>query len=442
MAACYVGVSVYFSKVFYPNTVINGIEVSYESPEDVKTALEQSMQSYEMKVVTIDGTTETLVGKDFDFDYNFDEADKLKAEEMGWFWPVKFFSQTDYEIEAVYEWDKEKLNKEIDELQCMTQEMTAPVNASLTVDDNGFNLVEEQKGNTLKKDVVRSEIAKAMENGETEISLEEAGCYEEPEITMESPEIQDKLKKVDELCQAEVTYNFHGNEEKIGTERIRQWVRQNEDGEYYISRDAVYDYLCELANKYDTVNSHRDFYSSRGYWITLDPGTYGWGTDVDSEIDLLMDDIQNKRVTSRDPVYYMTPYNNLDPNASDDIGFTYVEIDLSGQYMWYYQNGEVLVSTPITSGTMSTGHGTPSGVYFINCRSQNTILVGEDYRTPVNFWMQVVGGVGIHDSLWRSYYGGTEYLYDGSHGCINTPYDAVSTIFWNIEVGTPVIMYY
>lgn len=442
MAACYVGVAVYFSKVFYPNTVINGIEVSYESPEDVKTALEQSMQSYEMKVVTIDGTTETLAGKDFDFDYNFDEADKLKAEEMGWYWPVKFFSQTDYEIEAVYEWDKEKLNKEIDELQCMTQEMTAPVNASLTVDDNGFNLVEEQKGNTLKKDVVRSEIAKAMENGETEISLEEAGCYEEPEITMESPEIQDKLKKVDELCQAEVTYNFHGNEEKIGTERIRQWVRQNEDGEYYISRDAVYDYLCELANKYDTVNSHRDFYSSRGYWITLDPGTYGWGTDVDSEIDLLMDDIQNKRVTSRDPVYYMTPYNNLDPNASDDIGFTYVEIDLSGQYMWYYQNGEVLVSTPITSGTMSTGHGTPSGVYFINCRSQNTILVGEDYRTPVNFWMQVVGGVGIHDSLWRSYYGGTEYLYDGSHGCINTPYDAVSTIFWNIEVGTPVIMYY
>ena len=119
-----------------------------------------------------------------------------------------------------------------------------------------------------------------------------------------------------------------------------------------------------------------------------------------------------------------------------------MEIDLSGQYIWYYKNGEVLVSTPITSGTMNTGHGTPSGVYFINCRSQNTILVGEDYRTPVNFWMQVVGGVGIHDSLWRSVYGGTEYLNAGSHGCINTPYDAVSSIFWNIEVGTPVIMYY
>ena len=63
MLACYVGVSVYFSKVFYPNTSINGVEVSYEQPEEIKAVLEQSMQRYEMKVATIDGTTETLSGK-------------------------------------------------------------------------------------------------------------------------------------------------------------------------------------------------------------------------------------------------------------------------------------------------------------------------------------------------------------------------------------------
>ncbi|WP_178623441.1 peptidoglycan binding domain-containing protein [Frisingicoccus sp.] len=442
LAAGYVGVSVYFSRVFYPHTFINGIEVSNDSPEEVKAALEQTMENYEMDVVTIEGTTEVLNGKDFDFNYNFDEVDRLKEKEMGWYWPVRLFSRTDYEVEALYEWNTEKLNEKIDALQCLTQEMTPPSNASLTIDENGLNLVEEVKGNTLKKDEVRSAIAAAMEKGDTELDLEAAGCYEAPEVTMESPEIQDELKKVDELCQAEITYNFHGNEEKIGKEQIRNWVRRDGDGKLYVSRDGAYNYLCELANKYDTVNSYRSFWSSRGYEITLDPGTYGWGTDVDTEINLLMEDINNKRKASRDPAYYMTPYNNLDPNSPDDIGFTYVEIDLSGQYMWFYKNGEVFVSTPITSGTMSTGHGTPSGVYFINCRQQNTILVGEDYRTPVNFWMQVVGGVGIHDSLWRSVYGGTEYLNAGSHGCINTPYDACSSIFWNIEVGTPVIMYY
>ena len=422
LAACYVGVSIYFSQVFYPNTSINGTDVSNESPESVKETLEQSMMAYEMKVLTIEGTTEVLSGKDFDFDYNFDEVDELKIKEMGWLWPVKFFSQTDYEIKAVYEWNEEKLNKKIDELQCMTQEMTAPVNASLNVDEYGVNVGKGNKGTTLIKAAGIEEIAKALGGGRAEI--------------------QDELKKVDELCQAEITYDFHGNEEKIGKEQIRKWIRRGENGDFYVSESAAYDYLCEISNKYDTINSYRDFYSSRGYWITLNPGSYGWGTDVDSEIELLMDDIKNKRVTSREPIYYMTPYDYLDPNSPDDIGSTYIEIDLSGQYMWYYKDGALFISTPITSGTMSTGHGTPSGVYYIHNRLQNIVLVGDDYRQPVNFWMKIVGGVGIHDSLWRSTYGGTEYLTSGSHGCINTPYDAVESMFWNVEIGTPVIMYY
>ncbi|MDE5590106.1 MAG: L,D-transpeptidase, partial [Acetatifactor sp.] len=31
---------------------------------------------------------------------------------------------------------------------------------------------------------------------------------------------------------------------------------------------------------------------------------------------------------------------------------------------------------------------------------------------------------------------------NGSHGCINTPYDAMARIYEMVEVGTPVVMYY
>ena len=219
-------------------------------------------------------------------------------------------------------------------------------------------------------------------------------------------------------------------------------MRKDGEGNLYIDEGAAYDYLCELAYRHDTVGVYRDFWSSRGYTMTVDPGTYGWGTSVDSEIGPLMDDLVNKRVVRRDPAYYMTPYPGVDPNSPDDIGNTYIEIDLSGQYLWYYINGELIVSTPITSGTMSTGHGTPSGVYYVCSYSRNIVLTGDDYRQPVDFWIQVVGGIGIHDSLWRSVYGGSEYLNAGSHGCINTPYDAVSNIYWNIDIGVPVVMYY
>lgn len=51
------------------------------------------------------------------------------------------------------------------------------------------------------------------------------------------------------------------------------------------------------------------------------------------------------------------------------------------------------------------------------------------------------GGVGIHDLTKRSRFGGDIYLTNGSHGCINTPLDNVRTIYENIEVNTPIVVY-
>ena len=60
----------------------------------------------------------------------------------------------------------------------------------------------------------------------------------------------------------------------------------------------------------------------------------------------------------------------------------------------------------------------------------------------MNFWMPVNGGIGIHDASWRSKYGGDIYIKGGSHGCINTPYDAMKELYEMVEIGTPVIMFY
>ena len=51
------------------------------------------------------------------------------------------------------------------------------------------------------------------------------------------------------------------------------------------------------------------------------------------------------------------------------------------------------------------------------------------------------GGVGIHDAKWRASFGGTLYQGNGSHGCVNTPWDQAGIIFDNIEIGTPIVVY-
>ncbi|MBP3825785.1 MAG: L,D-transpeptidase, partial [Butyrivibrio sp.] len=72
----------------------------------------------------------------------------------------------------------------------------------------------------------------------------------------------------------------------------------------------------------------------------------------------------------------------------------------------------------------------------------HTYLRGVDYVSYVNYWLGVNKGVGIHDANWRSKFGEEIYKSDGSHGCINCPYDSVEVLWDVVDIGTPVILYY
>ena len=72
---------------------------------------------------------------------------------------------------------------------------------------------------------------------------------------------------------------------------------------------------------------------------------------------------------------------------------------------------------------------------------KNATLRGENYETPVTYWMPFAGNVGMHDATWRSSFGGSIYKYSGSHGCINLPLDAAKVIFENVKKNYPVLVY-
>ena len=127
---------------------------------------------------------------------------------------------------------------------------------------------------------------------------------------------------------------------------------------------------------------------------------------------------------------------------------TYVEISITEQRMWFYKNGSLLVDTPVVTGNPNTGHGTPAGgVWKLKDKRAPFTLTGYkedgsiDYEEPVNYWMPFNGGVGIHDLTKRAAFGGDIYLTNGSHGCVNTPLEAVATIYNNIDINTPVVVY-
>lgn len=138
------------------------------------------------------------------------------------------------------------------------------------------------------------------------------------------------------------------------------------------------------------------------------------------------------------PAYkHETPVKGL-----NDIGDTYIEVDLTNQKLYFYKEGELLVASDVVTGNLRTKHDTPAGVNYIYGKYKNTVLRGPGYASFVRWWMPVYKGIGLHDANWRDEFGGDIYKTSGSHGCINMPDDTADIVWEYSEIGTPVVMYY
>lgn len=125
--------------------------------------------------------------------------------------------------------------------------------------------------------------------------------------------------------------------------------------------------------------------------------------------------------------------------------YTQIYISLKDQMMYVYEEGDLILSTSITSGRQH--YETIRGTFRIYTKQRNKLMKSpfpeEEYELWVDYWMGFHGAYGIHDTCnsrdcWRTKYGGPSYIYNGSHGCINTPYNEVRLIYNWARIGTTV----
>ncbi len=115
--------------------------------------------------------------------------------------------------------------------------------------------------------------------------------------------------------------------------------------------------------------------------------------------------------------------------------------------MYYVLHGERVFSSPIVSGNLNMGSGSPDGVFRIKYRVTNTHLKGTDYDgseydSPVNYFIVFAYNIGFHDAPWQPWFGGDRYTYAGSHGCINLPNDSAAYMNANVPNDIAVVAYY
>ena len=436
----YIAVAIYFGFHFYEDTEIYGIDCSQKTADTVKTEVAKRLGDYRLEIRERGGESEYLTAEQIKLAFVDDSSinGMLKAQKS-FLWPVMILLKRSNAAAVAFSYDRDAAMQAFSELDCMNPlYVTAPEDAYVKTTDTGFEVAPEVMGTTLDAEKAEQALADALDAGQSMLSLEDAGCYVNPKRYSDDAALLEEAKKKSALAKAYITYDFGDRKEVVNAPLIADWIVTRADGEYVIDEVAVTDYVENLAAKYDTFGLTREFYTSLGTTVTLNGGDYGWCMDQDATVVALLNALADGYQGMMKPEYLYTAKSR----DTNDIGDTYVEICISQQRMWCYQYGTCIVDTPVVTGNPNKGNATPSGgVWAIDAMKRNAILVGEGYQSPVDFWMPFNGDVGIHDMQTRAYFGGTIYLTNGSHGCVNTPYEQAQTIFNTVSVGTPVIVY-
>ena len=232
------------------------------------------------------------------------------------------------------------------------------------------------------------------------------------------------------------------NSETIGTLRVNESlkVKDKQDGYYVVS------YKDKIAYVNDSSVSCEEVFDKSGY-LLKNTGIYTT-TALDEKITDIPELEFIKIYDETENAYYTDINGTCGYVAKDNVKLLddkYIVVDISDQVVEMYDNNDLLLSSAVVTGRPPQ-NSTPTGVYYIGDKkgeiSDHRYLVGPGYKSYVTYMMKFVNNIGFHDSEygvddtgkqhgWRNYseYGGSTYLSNGSHGCVNMPNEATKEMY-------------
>lgn len=447
----YFGLAYYYKNGFSYGTKINGIACTGKTLEQIVDELSNATPPYDgLTIQSKDGKTYSIDAKDVDYERDFKSAvEDAYLNQNAMLWGMNLLpSYEGINVSPNITYDKDKLYDIIDGLDIF--KASIPNDKRVVEikknDDDGFVLIN-QKTDILNEISTPNTVYEYFDKNETVLDLQEAGCYEDLPLTQKDEAVIDLYDKLSAFQNCSVEYHIDGEVVNVGPGIIATFALVDEGGNYIFDdngniqadMDKVNVFMDAFCDKYSTYNGKRLFKATDGREVVVEGGTYGKKINTEVETAYLLGVMAHNLHTVREPEYSTV---NIFKD-SDDIGNTYIEIDMTNQHLYYYVDGSIVLDSDIVSGNLRAGHGTITGTYSVLDKARNVTLRGRDYESFVKYWIHVHRGIGIHDASWRKgKFGGEIYKTNGSHGCVNTRHDEVAKLWEIVEIGTPVVLFY
>lgn len=440
IVAVYSYQAIKYQQKFLKNTTIGQINVGDLTKQEADKKLEKELHQDNFEIKDKETTWKSIPKKALGIEYDTTSTvDHAMAKQNPWLWFMSYVSKpSDVPVELT-SYNEKDVAKQTDiikkELTELNKKRTQTKSAYIEHVDGEFKIHDEVQGDNINIDAFIKSLDKDIKAGIMTIQLND--YLQKPEVVASNPELNQELEAINKISKINASYTINGEEVVIPQETIASWVT-TEDGNAALKQDLVRAYVEDLGATYNTSTNETSFKSTKRGEVNVPAGAYSWTIATDSETEQLTELIlAGEDFSGRVPAFQgsASPANQL-------LSDTYIEVDLEAQHMWYYKDGKVALETPVITGKPSTP--TPPGVFYVWNKARNEILRGEDYASPVDYWMPVDWtGVGIHDSPWQSAsaYGGDSFKTVGSHGCINTPPDVCGKLFDMIDTGVPVVIF-
>lgn len=421
-----------FSKVTYYNTLIDNTRVNFDSKSQIEKTQSEKFNSETIMikddVVENYEISKTKLGVTFD-------ASKLTNDifenQNPFLWPIQIFQKKEYDSRKYLNVDEAVMKKQITNDLIKDVKRKKSINAKTKYDtkQQKFIIVDDKQG-TIISDKVYPSLKKVLLSWDKEFDVTKQ--YKPANIR--SADLADALEQLNKKVNRKIKVDFSGKEITIPKQDVAGFLLVDKENNVGVNNTSINNYLLTLASE----NSYAKSSGSKRIVTSFDVKSPYYQI----ENALLTNDEGEIKVSAKPQTFYQQASQRSLPTSG-----TYIEVSISQQYMWLYNNGKLVLKTAVVTGNHSLGRDTPQGTYKIWNKERNKVLdgasVGYDYKVPVDYWMAVdYTGVGIHDIGWLNSKNAEQsrnvYKTNGSHGCINTPDDLMHIMYENTPIGTPV----
>jgi lipoprotein-anchoring transpeptidase ErfK/SrfK len=437
----HMAVKAWYDGRMLPGVKIAGVSVGGLPVDQVRRQVRSMADGYRVKLTVAD---EHYVLSAAQLGVTFDVEQTLKAAYSsgrdGWLPPV-----TQAPITLSYHLDRVQLNSFT---SSVAQKVgTPPVDAGVVVAGGELKTSPEHSGWSIDRLGLQRLIEDDVKSpGSADLTLQPREQLADIQVKALGPTVNEAKR----LMATPIVLTYGDHVYTPTPANIGQWLafQKQPDGLAFklvpqIDIAKLKSYTQTIANQLEIAAVPQLVNIKNGVSTVTQQGVDGLALDQDALTKTISDAVTHEQPLTYTITSHVVPFKTVNTTFVTLDYPKYIEVNLSKQHLWAWENGLIVYDSPITSGATGAGLGTVTGLFSIYFKTTNTHLVGYqygyDYDVPVKYWMPFYQGYGLHDADWRhGNFGGPDYWYGGSHGCVNLPDSTAEFIYnWSV-VGTPV----